>query len=145
TGADELFYLDYEHFPALNMDLETPHLHSALFGHHSEKRHLVLHGISNAISVRDQIVSNVSLGYSSTKSESREPLRAWLRTYKASRTHSDTVPGSRDAQANQLLQVYHTIATIMASTGILSTGELIFDQHTEAFVSVIVQIVDIFK
>ncbi|KAF7158721.1 hypothetical protein CNMCM5623_003885 [Aspergillus felis] len=150
-------------------------IYSALFGHHSEQRYFVLCGIASehlpgAFSSLKQARKHLEglLGdihflseqyYLRESQSSSNPLSelschqeriqaalvAWLRTYNASRIHSDAVPESRDALADQLLRVYHTMATIMASSAMPSTGELTFDQHTEAFVSMIVQILDILK
>ncbi|KAE8349570.1 C6 zinc finger domain protein [Aspergillus coremiiformis] len=94
-----------------------------------------------------RIQASGELEYQSELYERQHRLQAnlvtWLGTYKASYTHLKATMNGRDTLADKLLHAYYIIATVMASTCLTYADESIYDSYTEAFLSVIVRLIDI--
>lgn len=72
-------------------------------------------------------------------------FRAWLRVYRASKTSLQSRFTSIESFAFRMLRLYHTMATIMADTCLLPPSEMVFDNHTTSFLSVITQSINLWN
>jgi Fungal specific transcription factor domain len=70
----------------------------------------------------------------------RESLASWLIKYKASKASVLADMPVRGAFAYELLQIYHTMASVMAHACLSPTDEWLYDSHTNDFVSMIMKL-----
>lgn len=75
----------------------------------------------------------------------RAKLASWLAIYKASKHNLESQMPVRGVFAYQLLDIYHTMADIMAHACLQPACESIFDSHTDDFVSIIMRLIDLRK
>ena len=72
-------------------------------------------------------------------------LASWLWTHQASRVNLEGQMGVAGTIAHQMLQTYHTMASIMAAACLRPDDEMLFDCHSHGFLSIIAQSINLFK
>lgn len=72
-------------------------------------------------------------------------LASWLAAYKTSKTSLQAEIPMRDRFAYMMVQMYHTMADIMANTCLWPANEGIYDRYTDKFTSLLIQSIDLWK
>ncbi|KAI0595471.1 hypothetical protein F4775DRAFT_569171 [Biscogniauxia sp. FL1348] len=75
----------------------------------------------------------------------RSELNSWVKAHRATRTTTASGINSRDAIQYKLLQAYSTMAKIMINTSVCPTYEYRFENHTDDFLTLLRQAIDIWK
>ncbi|RSL83399.1 hypothetical protein CEP51_004529 [Fusarium floridanum] len=86
---------------------------------------------------RERIVRQAPTELLDTQSRILTGLRLWQDAYKISRLNLTPQLNFRDALSYPLLNVYHTMAVVMATTCLPPPDESIFESFEESFVSVV--------
>jgi hypothetical protein len=147
----ELFKQTYQH-PCLVIQVTRPELPTAIFRTFNEAwqpMEYLLNQIFHLTKlVRKQGVSeSASARHPSAllryQQHIRIELARWLDLYAASKKELQGQNSTDKVRAYKLLCVYNTMANIMAATCLSLNDELIFDAHTDQFVSLIRQLANL--